>query len=500
MVLADRCVMPEAMRALAAPRFGALSAPFMQPVIARPLPNPQLLYLNTGLAQDLGLDRSWGDSPAALPLLAGNAPWPGQTAFASAYAGHQFGAWVPRLGDGRVLTLAEWQAPDGGPVELQLKGAGPTPYARGSDGRATLRSSIRELLACEALHALGVPTTRALALVGSSLAVMRDEPEAAAVLSRTAPCFVRFGHFEFHARHGSPQQLAALADHVIEHHFPYLVQQPQRHAAWLAEVIELTAALFAHWQTLGFCHGVLNTDNLSVLGLTLDYGPYGFMERFRPHHVCNASDHEGRYAYTAQPTIGRWNCARLLEACLGLLDKQPEMAREQAAALLLYYDEIYRSEVMRRWRAKLGLREVRAGDAGLLNRWLTLLQRGKADFTLAFRNLAGAIQIDPAETLILLPPGQDAALGDWLNDWRARLASEGAVPTERAAAMRRVNPRYVLRNHLAQAAIEDAQRGSSTKLQRLLAVLARPFDEQKGAEHYAAPQREGTELEVGCSA
>jgi uncharacterized protein YdiU (UPF0061 family) len=492
--------MPDAMQALAVQRFGAFGPPYVQPVAARPLPDPQLLYLNNELAEDLGLEPAWGESPATLPLLAGNAPWPGQTAFASAYAGHQFGAWVPRLGDGRVLTLAEWQAPDGGPVELQLKGAGPTPYARGSDGRATLRSSIRELLACEALHALGVPTTRALSLVGSSLAVMREEPEAAAVLSRTAPCFVRFGHFEFHAHHGSPQQLAALADHVIEHHFPYLVNQPQRHAAWLAEVIELTAALLAQWQTLGFCHGVLNTDNLSVLGLTLDYGPYGFMTRFRPHHVCNASDNEGRYAYTAQPAIGRWNCARLLDACLGLLAPQPEAAREQAQALLTRYDEVYQSEVMRRWRAKLGLREARAGDADLLNHWLTLLQRGKADFTLAFRNLADAIDADPTGAPVHLPAGQDAALRDWLKDWRARLASEGAVPAERAAAMRRVNPRYVLRKHLAQAAIEDAQRGSNAELQRLLAVLARPFDEQKGAEHYATPQLEGRELEVGCSA
>ncbi|ABM36903.1 protein of unknown function UPF0061 [Polaromonas naphthalenivorans CJ2] len=487
---------------LGEPRFAALGPAYGQPVAALPLPDALRLYFNAALADQIGLDPRWCQSAAALPLLTGNAAWPGQTPSASVYAGHQFGVWVSQLGDGRVLTLAEWRAPDGSPVELQLKGAGPTPYARGSDGRATLASSVRELLACEALHALGVPTTRALSLAGSSLSVQRDELDTAAVLGRTAPCFVRFGHFEFHARHGTPQQLALLADHVIEHHFPYLANQPQRHAAWLAEVVELTAALFAHWQTLGFCHGVLNTDNLSVLGLTLDYGPYGFMERFRPHHVCNASDHEGRYAYTAQPAIGRWNCERLLGACAGLLAPQPEAAREQAQALLARYDEVYRQEVMRRWRAKLGLREARAGDAGLLNRWLTLLQRGKADFTLAFRRLADAIQIDPAEALICLPAGQDAALRDWLDDWRARLASEGGSPAGRASAMRRVNPRYVLRNHLAQAAIEGAQRGSSVELHRLLAVLARPFDEQPGAEHYAAPPAQGLELEleIGCSA
>lgn len=483
-----------------AARFAALGPPYGQPVTALALPHPRLLYFNAALAENIGLPPQWRDSPHALALLAGNAAWPGQRPSASAYAGHQFGNWVSQLGDGRVLTLAEWHAPDASPVELQLKGAGPTPYARGSDGRATLSSSVRELLACEALHALGVPTTRALSLVASPLTIQRDEPATAAVLGRTAPCFVRFGHFEFHARHGTPAQLTTLADHVIAHHFPYLVNHPRRHAAWLGEVIELTAALFAQWQTLGFCHGVLNTDNLSILGLTLDYGPYGFMERFRSHHVCNASDTEGRYAYNAQPAIGRWNCARLLEACAGLLSPQPEAAREQAQALLARYDEVYSQEVMRRWRAKLGLRSAQAGDAQLLNRWLTLLQRGKVDFTLSFRRLADAIETDPDQPLMALPPGQDGVLQAWLQDWRARLASEGCEPAERASAMRRVNPRYVLRNHLAQAAIEDAQRGSSAELQRLLAVLARPFDEQPGAERYGAPQAPGQALEMGCSA
>ena len=489
---------------LGEPRFAALGLAYGQPVAAQPLPDAQRLYFNAALADEIGLEPRWCQSPTALPLLTGNAAWPGQTPSASVYAGHQFGVWVSQLGDGRVLTLAEWRSPDGSPVELQLKGAGPTPYARGSDGRATLASSVRELLACEALHALGVPTTRALSLVGSSLAVQRDVLDTAAVLGRTAPCFVRFGHFEFHARHGTPQRLTLLADHVITHHFPYLANQPprQRHAAWLGEVVELTAALFAQWQTLGFCHGVLNTDNLSVLGLTLDYGPYGFMERFRPNHVCNASDHEGRYAYTAQPAIGRWNCARLLDACASLLAPQPEAARQHAQALLARYDEVYRQEVMRRWRAKLGLRSVHAEDADLLNRWLTLLQRGKADFTLAFRHLADCIAAEAGEAPLpfTAPPGQEAALCDWLHDWRTRLTREGDGLAERAAAMRRVNPRYVLRNHLAQAAIEEAQRGDSAELHRLLAVLARPFDDQPGAERYAEPLAQGLAPEIGCAA
>ena len=483
-----------------APRFAALGAPYVQAVAGLALPDAQLVYWNKELAERIGLRRAWCKTPVALQRLAGNAPWPGQTAFASAYAGHQFGNWVPRLGDGRVLTLAEWHTINHEPVELQLKGAGPTPFARGSDGRATLRSSIRELLACEALHALGVPTTRALVLVGSSLVVQREELETAAVLSRTAPCFVRFGHFEFHAHHGTQEQLVALADHVIHHHFAHVAPQPHRHAAWLAEVIARTATLFAHWQTLGFCHGVLNTDNLSILGLTLDYGPFGFMERFRPHHVCNASDHEGRYAYKAQPSIGRWNCARLLDACLGLLAPQPEVARERAQALLNQYDAVYHHEVMRRWCAKLGLRAVRAGDADLINRWLTLLHRGKADFTLTFRRLADAVEADPPDALIHGPDAQNGMLRNWFTDWRARQASEGGDPGERAAAMRRVNPLYILRNQLAQDVIEDVQRGSNEELHRLLRVLARPFDAQVGMERYAAAVPERRELEIGCAA
>lgn len=357
-----------------------------------------------------------------------------------------------------------------------------------------------EVCSESSIHALGLPATRALALVGSSLAVQREELEAGAVLSRTAPCFVRFGHFEFHAHHGTAAQLAALADHVIDHHFTHLAQQQHRQAAWLAEVIERTATLFAHWQTLGFCYGVLNTDNLSVLGLTLDYGPHGFMERYQMHHVCNASDHEGRYAYTAQPAIGRWNCALLLDAFLSLLAPQPEAARELAQALRGQYDTVYQREVMRRWCAKLGLHTVRTGDADLLNRWLTLLQRGRADFTLAFRNLAIAIAADPADALIQLPKEHTGMVRHWLTDWRARLASEGGEPGERAAAMRRVNPLYVLRNQLAQEAIDDAQRGPGAEIHRLLSLLARPFDAQVGMERYALARLQGQALEVGCTA
>lgn len=488
--------MPAAMQAAAAPRFAALGAPYVQPVTALPLPDARALYLNVALADELGLDRRWLESAAALRLFAGHAGWPGQAAFASAYAGHQFGTWVPQLGDGRVLTLAELRTRAAGPVELQLKGAGPTPYARGGDGRAVLRSSIRELLACEALAALGVPTTRALALVGSSLPVQREERETAAVLCRTAPSFVRFGHFEYHARHGGARQLAALADHVIVHHFPYLAGTADRHAAWLAEVIELTAALVAQWQTLGFCHGVLNTDNLSVLGLTLDYGPYGFMERFRAHHVCNASDHEGRYAYSTQPAVGRWNCARLVEACLGLLATTPEAARERGQTLLARYTEVYDQEVMRRWRAKLGLLEAREGDAALLNRWLTLLQRGRCDFTLSFRALGKA---DAAALRARF--AEPAAFDAWWADWQRRLAAEGASAAEWRARMRRVNPRVVLRNHLAQAAIEAAGQGDMGELRSLLHALQRPFDEHPRDARHAQPAPAGqAEIAVSCSA
>lgn len=478
-----------------------LGPPYAVVAPATPVPCAVRLFSNDALAAELGLGvRVWQGSEAT-ELFAGNRPWPGYAPRASVYAGHQFGQYTRQLGDGRALLIAELDTADG-PMQLQLKGAGPTPYARGSDGRAVLRSSIRELLASEAMHALGVPTTRALSLVGSSLVVQRERPETAAVLCRVAPSFLRFGHFEFYAHSAQLERLAVLAHHVIVQHFPALADvadSHERHAQWLTEVIVRQARLMAMWQTLGFCHGVMNTDNFAILGLTLDYGPFGFMERYRSHHVCNQSDTEGRYAFRAQPGIGQWNCARLLDACASLLHESPEAAAERARAILPAYDRSYSETVMQRWRAKLGLVEAREGDALLINRLLTLMQQGRCDFTQTFRAL-GDEDLDALRRRFHEPAAFDA----WWADWQLRSVSEGVGLNgnhrEWRARMQRANPRIVLRNHLAQAAIEAAEKGDTNVLHDLLRALRRPFDDDAASALYAQPApADSPALDVSCS-
>jgi len=484
-------------------RFASLGAPYLQTVAASPLPAPRRLWHNHALAAELGLldgNNAWWHSDAATAVLAGNQRWPGQPALASVYAGHQFGRFSRQLGDGRALLINELHSSVSGRQELQLKGAGPTPYARGGDGRATLASSLRELLASEAMHGLGIPTTRALALVASSLPLQReqDEPQRAAVLCRTAPSFLRFGHFEYFAHNGQAEHLAPLAEWLISQHHPELHGAPQRHALWLAEVVKRSASLVAMWQTVGFCHGVLNTDNCSLLGLTLDYGPFGFMDRFRVHHVCNQSDSEGRYAYQAQPAVMQWNLARLLQACAPLLGHQPEQAdeaKEAAQTLLPLFAQHYDRLVMQRWAAKLGLAEVRPGDAALLNRWLTLLQHSRADFSTSFRALSDAPLAKLRQRF-----REPAAFDAWAADWQARLAQQAEDPAQRLARQRRANPVYVLRNHLAQAAISAAQQGDTAPTERLLQLLAHPFDTQPDAAAFAAPPpADAPELAISCS-
>jgi uncharacterized protein YdiU (UPF0061 family) len=421
------------------------------------------------------------------------------------YAGHQFGVFVPQLGDGRAILVGQVRNDRGELWELQLKGAGKTPYSRFGDGRAVLRSTIREYLCGEAMHGLGIPTTRALCIVGSPEPVQRETLETAAVLCRLAPSHLRFGNFEVFYYRGEHDRLAPLADYVIDNYFPDLSRQggaptpelavgapPRRdtYRAWLTEIVERTARLMAQWQAVGFCHGVMNTDNMSLLGLTLDYGPYGFMEQFESHWICNHTDEAGRYAYDQQPAVGHWNCAKLLQATLPLLDAEPEKAIEVAYAILERYGPAFVAENLARWRAKLGLREARDTDPELVNRLLHVLDRSRADFTNVFRLLA-----DPAAARDHV--ADVTAYDAWLVDYRARLAGEQSDDAERAARMNRVNPKYVLRNHLAQAAIEKAQAGDFAEIETLRALFARPFDEQPGMERYTQP---GTrKIEVSCS-
>lgn len=487
------------------PRFATLGEPYSLPIPTRPLPSAQLLHLNDGLAAQLGLDAGTIGTPEFAALMAGNTPWPGYDARASVYAGHQFGQFVPQLGDGRALSIAEIVDAAGQPQELQLKGAGPTPYSRHADGRAVLRSSIREYLCSEAMQALGIPTTRALALVGSPQPVRRETMETAAVVCRVAPSFLRFGHFEFWYYRGEHQRLQPLADHLIDRHFPEFAGDPDRHARWLTNVVERTARLMAQWQAVGFCHGVMNTDNFSALGLTIDYGPFGFLDAFDPQHICNHTDQGGRYAWDRQPLIGHWNSTKLLQACLPLLGATPEAAVARAQPIADRYPDAYAAAMTARWTAKLGLREHRDGDEALINRWLGLLASSKADFTRSWRHLARISTRDDSPEAVAGAGLREeildlAALDAWLPDYRARLRGEQSDDTERAVRMNAENPKYVLRNHLAQAAIARAEAGDASEIGRLFTVLARPFDEQPSFGAYAAePPPEARHIEVSCS-
>jgi uncharacterized protein YdiU (UPF0061 family) len=381
-------------------------------------------------------------------------------------------------------------------MELQLKGAGLTPYSRMGDGRAVLRSSIREFLCSEAMFALGIPTTRALVVTGSNQPVVRENIETAAVVTRMSPSFVRFGSFEHWYYRDKQDELRTLADYVLRTFYPELLDTEKPYKALLAEVTRRTARMIAHWQAVGFMHGVMNTDNMSILGLTLDYGPFGFMEAFDPDHICNHTDQRGRYSYSNQVPVGHWNCYALGNALLPLIGN----AEDAQEALDVYQPEFTRKfdELL---RAKLGLATVQDGDEALFDAMFKLLADNHADFTLFFRRL-GDLRVDG--------PEHDAPLRDqfidreafdaWALKYRARLRQENSVDGARREAMNRTNPKYVLRNYLAQVAIEQAQNGDYGGVHKLLAVLERPFDEQPENESYAAlPPDWAAHLEVSCS-
>ena len=483
------------------PRYALLAKPYSLPIPATPLPDVELLHVSSALAADLGLDAETLAASGFRDMMAGNSPWPGYDTRASVYSGHQFGVYVPQLGDGRALMLAEIKDAKGRHTELQLKGAGLTPYSRHADGRAVLRSSVREYLCSEAMHALGIPTTRALSLVGSPQPVYREQVETAAVVCRVAPSFVRFGHFEFYYHTAQHEHLAPLADHVINEHFPELAGRPDRYVLWLIEVVERTARLIAQWQAVGFCHGVMNTDNMSILGLTLDYGPFGFMDAFDFNHICNHSDDQGRYAYGAQPEIGQWNLSRLLQACFPLLSDNDDEALDIARNIYDKYSAAYGTAARQHWADKFGFREVRAGDDAIINELLSIMHRSKSDFTQTFRRLALIeSSSDQAANGVREHIMDIAAFDAWVPKYRARLQAEASNDAERSVRMNAVNPLYVLRNHLAQTAIEQAERGNLDELDRLARVLATPFTEQPGMEAYAAePPAHLRHLEVSCS-
>ncbi len=480
-------------------RFHALGDAFFTALPAEPLPDPHWVATSAPCAALLGLPPDWATRADldALNVLSGHGGWPGMKPLASVYSGHQFGVWAGQLGDGRALWLGELDTPSG-PMEIQLKGAGRTPYSRMGDGRAVLRSSIREFLGSEAMHALGVPTTRALCITGSALPVRRETIETAAVVTRVAPSFIRFGHFEHFAHHDLPDELRRLAEFVIEHHFPACRDAPNPYAALLEQVARRTAALMAHWQALGFCHGVMNTDNMSILGLTIDYGPFGFLDQFDPGHICNHSDAQGRYAWARQPNVGFWNLHALAQALLPLIGDS-----DLALAALEPYKTEYADAMLGRWRDKLGLQVQEEADRELVDDLLRLMAADRCDFTITFRRLAGFSTTAGADNASVRDLFIDRAAFDaWAQRYAGRLVREVGDDADRAERMNRANPKFVLRNHLADVAIRAAQAGDFTETERLLQVLQRPYDEQDAAASAAyagfPPEWAGA-IEVSCS-
>ena len=381
-------------------------------------------------------------------------------------------------------------------MELQLKGAGKTPYSRMGDGRAVLRSSIREFLCSEAMAGLGIPTSRALCIVGSDMRVLREMPETSAVVTRMAPSFVRFGSFEHWFYNDKPAELKQLADYVLEKNYPELSESANPYQALLREITVRTAELVAQWQAVGFMHGVLNTDNMSVLGQTLDYGPFGFMEAYDPAHICNHTDQQGRYSYRMQPRIGEWNCYALGQAMVSLIGSV-----EETQEALSVYTPSFDSKMAALWNAKLGLRSTELGDSELVESLLTILARSRVDFSLFFRRLS---------SLKLDNPSLDSAVRDlfldrssfdtWAINYRQRLQRESSVDAERKVAMDKVNPNYVLRNYLAQVAIEKAQEKDFSEIEKLLKLLENPFDDHPDYQSYAElPPDWAADIEVSCS-
>jgi uncharacterized protein YdiU (UPF0061 family) len=501
----------------ASPRRRQVVGAAWSPVEPTPVAAPRLLAHSREVAELVGFTPEDVAAPWFAEVFGGNALLPGMQPYAALYGGHQFGHWAGQLGDGRAITLGEVVNAAGARWELQLKGAGPTPYSRTADGRAVLRSSIREFLCSEAMHHLGVPTTRALSVVTTGDAVVRDmfydgnpRPEPGAVVCRVAPSFIRFGNFEIHAARGDDALLARMVDFTIARDFPHLAALPggddARRAAWLAEVCERTARMVAGWMRVGFVHGVMNTDNMSVLGLTIDYGPYGWLDDYDPTWTPNTTDAGGRrYRYGQQPAVAHWNLVRLAEAVSPLFDSE-----EPLRAALDRYGAVFGAEHGAGVAAKFGVRELGADEAALARDGLALLEQAEVDFTLFFRAL-GELPDGPADGGALVPALGDVfydegkraahaeALEAWLQRWRALLARGGEPAGARRARMRAANPRYVLRNYLAQEAIDAAEAGDPSLVHTLLDVMRRPYDDQPEHARFAARRPDWARNRAGCS-
>jgi uncharacterized protein YdiU (UPF0061 family) len=497
------------------------------PVTPTAVAGPRLVALSQEVAALLGLEASACEGEDFAAVFAGNRLAAGMVPYAACYGGHQFGSWAGQLGDGRAISLGEVIGPAGGRWELQLKGAGPTPYSRTADGRAVMRSSVREFLCSEAMHHLGVPTTRALSLVATGEAVVRDilydgrpRPEPGAIVCRVAPSFIRFGNFEIFAARRDLGLLRALTDYTIRTHFPHLgAPSPEVYGRWFAEVCQRTAALMVHWMRVGFVHGVMNTDNMSILGLTIDYGPYGWLEGYDPGWTPNITDAGGRrYRFGAQPRVALWNLVQLANAMVSLTE---ETGVFQEA--LESYAETFEAEHLSMQAAKLGLVSAvadgrtareREADRTLVEDLFEVLTLVETDMTLFFRGLAAlpAEGETPVTDEALLEPLAEAyyepgalqaearaATIAWLRRYVDRVRAAGLSDAQRSQRMNAVNPKYVLRNYLAQLAIDDAEKGDPRRLRQMLEVLRRPYDDQPGQEELARKRPEWARNRAGCS-
>jgi uncharacterized protein YdiU (UPF0061 family) len=454
-----------------------------------PVAEPRLLALNEELAAELGADAEALRADGGVALLAGNVVPDGASPVAQAYAGHQFGAYSPRLGDGRALLLGEVLDRHGCRRDLHLKGSGRTPFARGGDGKAVVGPMLREYVVGEAMHALGIPTSRALAVVATGESVFREAVSPGAVLARVAASHIRVGTFQYAAMSGGPPLVRRLADYSIHRHHPHAAEAENPYLAFYESVIDTQASLIARWMLVGFIHGVMNTDNMAISGETIDYGPCAFMDAFDPATVFSSIDHGGRYAYGNQPHIAQWNLTRLAEALLPLVDDDPETAVAAATGALRTFPERFQRYWSAGMHEKLGLTEADEVTGALIDDLLTLLHEQAVDYTSTLRALSAWLRGDGAAARSLFPDA--VAVDTWAARWRERLAHEASDPHRVASAMDRVNPIYIPRNHHVEEALATATAGDLGPFQRLLDVLARPFDERPGLESYAAPAPSG---------
>ena len=479
--------------------YAALPERFYERRPPAPVARPGLIRLNRELADELGLDAAWLEGPEGLAMLSGNGLPGNADPIAQAYAGHQFGNFVPQLGDGRAVLIGEVVDRNGRRRDLQLKGSGRTAFSRGGDGRSALGPVLREYVVSEAMARMGVSTTRALAAVTSGEPVLRDTVLPGGVLTRVASSHIRVGTFQYFAVRGDTDALRLLADHVIARHYPKVRDAEQPYAALLSAVVEAQARLVASWMHLGFIHGVMNTDNTSIAGETIDYGPCAFMDEFHPNTVFSSIDRAGRYAYGNQPHIAHWNLTRFAETLLPLFGVEEEAAVALAQERLGAFPELFNQALQAGLRRKLGLTDAREEDAELFRDLFELMAKAQADFTLTFRALAedaASAGMPTARALFADQAGFDA----WIARWRARLTQEAAAPEARRTAMLSANPKYIPRNHLVEAAIQAAvEKEDFGPFHELCEVTSRPFDEQAGRESYTLPpQPEERVLQTFC--